>query len=250
MTEASPNRYRDLIPWAEGVRANRVYPLSIAEGRQSGAIFLDRPEAPTCAVFWHGCGFAYISGDASEALLEELAADLCRRYRRRMVLITDDEIALRWLRQKQYAVARRIEYEYAGGPAGPAPTGVRLERIDERNLPRITGRIVPAFSWEGDRFLQGGFGYAALDGDEVCGAAFSAAVSSKEVDIGVEVRADHRRRGIAGALVRRMCEEILAQGKRPVWAHGEGNLASRATALACGFTERKINRYACLKQAE
>ena len=168
-----------------------------------------------------------------------------------MVLITDDEAVARYLQDRQDAVTTRLEYEYGGDSVtSRMPAGIRLERIDAGNLKRISGRIVPAFSWDGDSFLRGGFGYAAFDGDTFCGVAFSAAVSDDEVDIGVEVSTDHRGRGIASALVHRMCEETIEQGKRPVWAHGEGNLASRATALACGFVQRKINWCASLKQAE
>ena len=251
MIQVEPAQYHTFIPCAERTAANRVYPRSIAEGRQSGSIFADLPEAPECVLFWHYCGFAYLSGVVSEILLDEIAVDICRRDRRHMVLITDDDAVLRWLTDRQYAVARRIEYEYGGtGRGSRMPAGIRMERIDAGNLKRITGRIVPAFSWEGDGFLRGGFGYAAFDGDAFCGVAFSAAVSDDEVDIGVEVSADHRGRGIATALVHRMCEDTIEQGKRPVWAHGEGNLASRATALACGFVQRKINWCASLKQAE
>lgn len=251
MIQVEPAQYHTFIPCAERTAANRVYPRSIAEGRQSGAIFADLPEAPRCVLFWHYCGFAYLSGAVSDALLDEIEADICHRDRRRMVLITDDEAVARYLQDRQDAVTTRLEYEYGGDSVtSRMPAGIRLERIDAGNLKRISGRIVPAFSWDGDSFLRGGFGYAAFDGDTFCGVAFSAAVSDDEVDIGVEVSADHRGRGIATALVHRMCEDTIEQGKRPVWAHGEGNLASRATALACGFVQRKINWCASLKQAE
>ena len=251
MIQAAPTQHFSFLPWAERSASNRVYPLSIAEGLQSGTIFADLREAPTSVLFWHYCGFAYLSGAVSDDLLDEIASDICRQDRRRMVLITDDDTVARWLRDHQYAVARRIEYEYGGsGGTSQMPLGIRIERIDGSNLPRITGRIVPAFSWEEDRFLRSGFGYAAFEGDAFCGVAFSAAVSSSQVDIGVEVRADHQGRGIATALVHRMCREALALGKKPVWAHAERNLASMRTALRCEFVPRKMNWYACLKQAE
>ena len=43
--------------------------------------------------------------------------------------------------------------------------------------------------------------------------AFSAAVSSMEIDIGVETHEDYRRKGLAAILAGRMCEHIAAIGK-------------------------------------
>jgi len=67
------------------------------------------------------------------------------------------------------------------------------------------------------------------------------AVSSEEVDIGVEVDPSYRGQGIASALALKMCEEIINMGKKPVWAHAESNVGSMHTALKCGFIQKKIN---------
>ncbi|MCR5200173.1 MAG: GNAT family N-acetyltransferase, partial [Saccharofermentans sp.] len=68
---------------------------------------------------------------------------------------------------------------------------------------------------------------------------FSSAVSDEEVDIGVETYEEYRRNGLAGALAQRMCEEITADGRRPVWSHAETNIGSGSTALKCGFKEER-----------
>ncbi len=249
MIRVEPVQFHEYIPWAERCTSNRVYPLSIAQRRQSGEIYADRQGDAEQVLFWHCCGFAYISGAVSDSLMEETASEICRRSGRRMVLITDSAEAVRWLNEKQIETGKRIEYAYAesGLPEAVLP-GIRIVKIGENNIDRITGRIVPAFSWEKERFLQDGFGYIAFYGEEYCGVVFSATVSSDEVDIGVEVRPDYRGRGIAAALVQTMCGEILSKGKKPVWAHAEHNLLSMRTAEKCGFVPRKINYYAILKR--
>lgn len=128
--------------------------------------------------------------------------------------------------------------------------GIDIRRIDEGNISMINGKIIPAFSWEGSGFLNRGIGYAAFDHDRFCGVAFSAAISSVEVDIGVEVDPFYRGRGIASVLVRILCNDIISQGKRPVWAHTEQNIGTMRTAIKSGFVQKKINRTICLKQAE
>ena len=92
-----------------------------------------------------------------------------------------------------------------------------------------------------EQFLKDGFGYVALNQDRVCAVAFSAAVSSDEIDIGVETYEDYRRKGLAAVLADRMCEDIIEIGKKPVWAHSTSNKGSMNTALKCGFVQNRIN---------
>ena len=71
--------------------------------------------------------------------------------------------------------------------------------------------------------------------------AFSAAVSSEEIDIGVETDERYRHKGLARALADKMCREVLSIGKKPVWAHAISNAGSKNTALSVGFVEDKVN---------
>ena len=49
-----------------------MYPLSIAENRQYGDIFVDNVIDPHSVLFWHYCGFAYLTGEASDTVLKEI----------------------------------------------------------------------------------------------------------------------------------------------------------------------------------
>ena len=237
MKKVSESEYLKYVPWARANTANRVYPCSIAEGFQSGDIYVNEGADVETVLFWHYCGFAYFSGSVSERILRELVNSVCQQDKRRMLLITDAELAIRFFRQKGEEIGRRIEYEYAG-------------QIDSDNIHAITGRIIPPFSWKETEFLNNGCGYIAFDHERYCGTAFSAAVSSEEIDIGVEVDPDYRGQGIATTLVQKMCVEAISQGKKPVWSHAETNTGSMHTALRCGFIRKKENSMIRLKQAE
>ena len=252
MKKIEQKNYRAFISWAKNNTCNRVYPLSIAQNIQSGDIFSDDVINPKTVLFWHYCGFAYITGSPSAEILNELVSDICDRNRRRLTLITDDDFTVRFLKEKGYEFSDRIEYSYDEGFVSDLSNNdtIEISRIDESNIHKITGNIVPAFSWEEKRFLQNGFGYAAFIDGKFGGVAFSSAVSSSEIDIGVEVESGYRGRGIATTLARRMCEEIIAEGKRPVWAHAASNTGSMKTALKCGFIRKKINRFCLIKQKE
>ena len=231
MRKVSESEYLKYVPLAKANTANRVYPCSIAEGFQAGDIYVNEGADVETVLFWHYCGFAYISGTVSEIILQEMVNSVCQQDRRRMLLITDADLAIRFFRQKGEEIGRRIEYEYAG-------------QIDNTNM------NIDIFSWKETEFLENGCGYIAFDHERYCGTAFSAAVSSEEIDVGVEVDPDYRGRGIATALVQKMCVEVISQGKKPVWAHAATNAGSLHTALRCGFIRKKENSMIRLKQAE
>ena len=47
------SEYGKYITSAATARSNRVYPLSIAEGYQSGDIFIDKSDPVNAVLFWH-----------------------------------------------------------------------------------------------------------------------------------------------------------------------------------------------------
>lgn len=249
MIRVTTEQYPEYIPWAERCNANRVFPMSVAQGYQTGDIFTDDISSPRTVLFWHYCGFAYIVGEITDSILEELITDIAPLIDRRMVLITDSEDSVRYFTERYFELGKRIEYGHSGEiPDASSDPDIVIAPVGEDNIDLITGKIVPSFSWERSDFLLKGSGYAAFCGGKYCGVAFSSAVSSSEVDIGVEVDPSYRGRGIATALCARMVREISSQGRKPVWAHGEANTGSRNTAVKCGFIEEKINSFIMIKQ--
>ncbi len=239
------------INFASRCSADRVYPMSVAQGFQSGDIVCDRTTGTRAVMFWHYSGFAYISGEPDGEFLQTVLRDyiLCERERR-FVLITDDPEVISFFSEKEdVTFDRRAEYRYCGAVPSACDCEYRIERITEENVGAIRGRITPSFSWDSEeRFFKNGFGYVALDGDKVASAAFSAAVSSDEVDIGVESAEEYRRQGLAKTLTNIMCRDIVSIGKRPVWAHSVTNTGSGRTALGCGFAEDRVNTVIRKKQ--
>jgi len=250
MIRVTPEHYSEYISWAERCTSNRVFPMSVAQSYQIGEIFTDDIHSPETVLFWHYCGFAYIVGEISDKILEEIVGDIVAGIDRRMVLITDNEDVVNYVAQKFPDIGKRIEYGHSGSVADiHADPDITITPVDEDNIDLITGNIVPSFSWHQDDFLKKGFGYAAFCNGKYSGVAFSSAVSSSEVDIGVEVDPSYRGRGIASALCACMVRDIISQGRKPVWAHGESNKGSRHTALKCGFIEEKINNFIIIKQS-
>ena len=238
-------KYNEYIQYAKECTANRVYPLSIVTEIQDGEIYTD---GNGCVLFWHYCGFAYISGDVSTDVLEEVYQQfLVPDKERSFILITDSEFVSGYYSGRDLLRCdNRIEY-YHGGTSKNLPElddRFFVERIAVDNIEAIQGRIIPSFSWNSNEaFLQDGFGFIARSQEDgsFAAVAFSSAVSLEEVDIGVETAEAYRHHGLASYLAYKMCEEIIKQGKKPVWAHAEMNKGSQKTALSVGFKLRGIN---------
>lgn len=75
----------------------------------------------------------------------------------------------------------------------------------------------------------------AYDGDTLIGLAGCSADCERMWQIGIDVLPAYRKRGVAAVLVSRLAAETLARGKVPFYCAAWSNLASKKTALACGF---------------
>lgn len=68
--------------------------------------------------------------------------------------------------------------------------------------------------------------------------AFSAAVSTKEIDIGIETNSQYQQRGLGFIVARKMIQYVISQGKKPVWACHYKNAASEKMAEKLGFNKK------------
>ena len=69
------SKYKEYIEYARECTANHVYPMSVVTGTQDGEIYTDDRG---CILFWHYCGFAYISGSVSPDALEAIYRQLTK----------------------------------------------------------------------------------------------------------------------------------------------------------------------------
>ena len=70
MIKAELQQYNEYLSQSRAVTTDNAYPLSIVLGLQTGDIYIgDDGEA---VLFWHYCGFGYISGNPSEEFLNEV----------------------------------------------------------------------------------------------------------------------------------------------------------------------------------
>ncbi len=242
MQKADKEQYSKFIDLARKNTCNMVYPMSIAEGFQDGDIYTDCVEHPTFALFWHVSGFAYLTGRP----IEEYLDDIYRLMKnedgtnpRRFVLeLKDAEVAAYF--QNKENVEEHPRYRFClqeeEMPEDKLPDGYELREVDAELLSKISGNIVPSSFWRSDAdFLEKGKGYCVMYGVEVASVAFSAAISSEQVDIGIETAEAHRRKGLAVIAAKKMVAYVKSIDKEPVWDCNVANVGSRRTAENVGF---------------
>jgi len=251
MKKENKAHYSDYIELAELNTCNTIYPMAIAEGVQQGDIFTDDEGKHRYALFWHESGFAYLSGDLRSEDLDAVYA-LMRNESgnnpRRFVLELNDEQIAAYFREKE-DIEEHPRYSLRLKKLQPIeeiPEGYELKEIDGNLVSRIEGRVVPLNFWSSpEEFLSKGKGYCLTKDGEVAAVAFSAAVSSRQIDIGIETKEAHRRKGLAVVAAKKMAEYVLNVGKEPVWDCDAANAGSRATAERAGF--EVVSEYAYFK---
>lgn len=236
------NDYTQLTPLLPLIKTESIYPFSILEGMQSGEIFVDHMDQPCCALLWHYCGFANIIGHYNQQFLDdtfELMKNPVAGHSGRMVIQGEYAPGLEAGLLNKNGISRYERYIFRFDPASLIPlsaSDAEIQPITETNYHLISGRIIPAFSWDSkESFLKNGFGFCAVQNEQVMSCAFSSAVTRSHVDIGVETMEEARGKGYGKAVVLAMIQEALNRGKQPVWGCDVRNEGSKALACSVGF---------------
>lgn len=242
--------YSSIINRIEKTPCGTVYPLSIAEMNQYGDIYIEGDSV----LLWHYSGFAFIFGACENNFLEHTyqkflspEANLSRRF----ILFATSHAVERFFRNKgELFFGKRCHFEYPKElPAFSLklPSEYQIREIDEELFETIQGRITPHFSWRSSaEFISKGKGYGVFYKGTPASWAFSAAVSSDEIDIGIETTETFRQRGLGMIAAERMIQYCFEQYKSPVWSCDVKNIASQKIAEKIGFV--KASEYTTIRR--
>ena len=232
------SEYEAFIPIAEKIPFCTVYPLSVAQGFQSGQIY----RFGSCILFRHRNNFSFFTGTPEKGELMELHELTLKEGLK--LMCSDPDICGRICSLGGLEMIPRDNYTYPrdSAPDAELPEGFSLRSIDEELFRCITGRVPPSLFWRDyEEFSRNGQGVCVMHGSEPVSWAFTAAVSSTEADIGIETAEDYRHRGLAAAAAAELIGRILPE-RRPTWCCQRSNLGSSRTARKLGF----INTSECI----
>ncbi len=239
MNKLNTTSYQSIIQQIENTPCGTVYPRSIAEMCQYGDIYIGRDSV----LLWHYSGFAFIYGACDNCFLETIydmffSAD--SNLSRRFILFSANPKVISFFQNKRDIVlGNRYNFEYPPERTisrSEIPPDFQICQFDQKLFDNITGRITPRFSWrDASEFLEHGVGYCVMHNGKAVSWAFSAAVSSNELDIGIETVSDYRRMGLGLAAAEKMIRFCFEHNKHPVWSCDVHNTASQRIALKLGF---------------
>lgn len=86
-----------------------------------------------------------------------------------------------------------------------------------------------------ENYLSSGHGYAAVDGEKIVSFGITSFLYDKTYSIGVETLEQHRRKGLAGTLVKILLKELYSKGYNIWWDCMDSNIASQKTAESAGL---------------
>lgn len=123
----------------------------------------------------------------------------------------------------------------------PMPEGYQYEKIDENffqktysNMSYIIEEVEMAcVTWK--RYLEHGYGYAAIQNNEIAARALMMFDYKTIANISVDTLSNHRRKGLSAYLASLTMKETICRHQNPIWDCSEDNIASEKTALKCGF---------------
>lgn len=260
-------------PLFQGLEYNLVIP-AVIESRNPGRIYADDQAQPKSVFLCSAEGY-YLAGiptnEAFNAALHRLIVD--RIFAGDTVRPGDDQIDLRFcpgtweeglaviLQGKPPLQQRRRHYllrEQRLNWQERIPEGFAVRRVDDALLAR-PGIGVPnsalnqyavdkmKANWGSIRsFMERGFGFCALCGEQVVSWCIADCASGNACEIGIRTHPDYRRLGLATVTVSAAVEYALSHGFAEVgWHCWEGNAGSIGVAEKVGFRmERQYVAYA------
>ncbi len=146
------------------------------------------------------------------------------------------------LRQHGYKLCgEHVRYLHTRAAVIEPPTGYIYRWFERGDMPALYAHegFVNALNYRNDCIA-----YGAYDGDELIALAGADDRYAQLWQIGIDVLAAHRNRGLAAYLVHALAEEIGRRGVVAFYTTWVANLGSTNTALAAGFTPSWMGYYA------
>jgi hypothetical protein len=174
--------------------------------------------------------------------LEQLAAGTALLFAEQdWEQLAQEVIGGRLLNYRRYAfTSEKLDSDHLRDLSSQTPRGYRLEKMDMDLARRLAGEESP-FSADHvrnfgspERFIQCGFGFCLLAGDEIVSAATTFVVCNKGIEIQINTREQHRGRGLATVGAANLLLLSLEQNLDPNW--DAANDVSVRLAKKLGYT--------------
>jgi len=249
--ELEAAEYLRLLPLLQSVGMNTLFARAVLVRDAPGRVLVDSVESPSVVYIQHGYGMSLLlrtrecprpNADYLEKVLRlrRVAPEWLQVWPRAWASVLAASEVCRARGSAEVELHTRVNFQffsqkYFASAARRSISGCTVARA-ERSAFSMAGTVVPRSFWsDADRFLDAGGGFAVLVDGRPAALAFSAFVTSSQLEIGVETAEEHRGRGLARLACAALIDQCLAKGLDPVWACRLDNRASHRLAEALGF---------------
>ena len=168
--------------------------------------------------------FCFFAGEPDSALVRQVEGPILVPRTEDWHPVIEEALGDRAVRESRYAIRKEpgvFDREKLAALAAALPAGYEMRQIDEALVPALLAEewsrdlCAPPDSPAGCR--QRGLGFAALYGGVPAAGAGSYCVYEGGIEIEIDTRRDHRRRGLAAACGARLILACLDRGLYPSW---------------------------------
>lgn len=260
MIELQPDEFHALLPALRPVPINTLFARSVLEQRVAGGVWVDRRDDPSLVHVVHPYGMTLLFGDARgtrPAVLKAHILALGINGKDKWLQaspealfplldeLLDAEIATKDQQPGGPRIQRYTRSNFRFNPTRyasarnllPPPHGdstLRPLLATDFALPDIA--VSPHRFWtSAEQFLAHGGGWCLERSGRLASMAFSSFRFDRQLEIGVETRAEYRGRHYALYVACALIDQCVSQGLEPVWSCRKDNRGSYKLALALGF---------------
>jgi RimJ/RimL family protein N-acetyltransferase len=230
---------------------DEMYMEAVLKGRQPGRIFVDDAHAPSAALMCRTYEY-YVAGNTDNAL-RSFIKDAPSEPGVFQKLYGYAPVGDAWERAilEDYAGALicipRHNFRWADAPVmdwrANLPAGAKIVPIDRAMAERLDREWHETIGlmWEGyDNFVQYGYGFCLMMGDQLASIAYTDGSGDMLVNIGVRTYETFWRQGLAKLVCSAFIDHTLQSGRAPTWDTDGMNERSRALASNLGFVEGRM----------
>jgi hypothetical protein len=240
--------YERLRPIFAGLAETHLNVVAVLDGNCPGEIYVDDLRRPQSALLVSGDGY-YLAGQADNLALNRALNEVLPRDHYFVLFCSPEQwaTALDVILEDTYAIRAPRRYYTLGQPRirdwqNRIPDGYEMRRIDAQlldtdreNREGVVGGILDG--WLSiDAFLEGGFGFSLVQGDEIVSWSLSDYVKGDRCEIGINTAWHHRRQGLGTLTAAATAAHAAAQGFVTVgWHCWDNNVGSIGVAGNVGF---------------
>jgi RimJ/RimL family protein N-acetyltransferase len=243
------SEYPAILPFVPQSEAKSHMALvhAVLEGRQRGAVFVDRVARPETVFVCPVSGFCFLFGEARSGCFERFLPQLLAEHLPDQAAVFATSAA--WRETLDGLLIRkitRIGFEFhPSAPvspvaAEPIPPGFALEPMDATVMEKWSPGIDPWVIriWGGpESFAANVFGTAVVTEGRIVSFCTACAIGGGEAEAEVGTVPELRGRGLATRAARAFIAQCRERGLRPAWNCVAGNAPSAALARRLGFVE-------------